>query len=150
VPWLLDETRVAAGEAVTIPGLAGVFRVGEKYEPEALGLNDTELAAAVEKLNAPLVKVSGTGLASFPPAPDRAAARDRVTGDDVLSLPPDGDATRAAVERSDELEAEHASDVNATPAATELAAERNVDLATVEGSGSGGKVTKADVEEATG
>lgn len=37
-------------------------------------------------------------------------------------------------------------DVEATSAARELAAERGIDLSDVEGSGSGGKVTKSDVE----
>jgi len=38
----------------------------------------------------------------------------------------------------------------ATPAAAELADEKGVDLTEVEGSGVGGKVTKADVEKAAG
>lgn len=38
--------------------------------------------------------------------------------------------------------------VEATPAAEELAAEKGIDLSSVEGSGADGKVTKADVEAA--
>ena len=37
---------------------------------------------------------------------------------------------------------------NATPGAIALAQEEGVDLADVEGSGSGGRITKADVEQA--
>lgn len=39
-------------------------------------------------------------------------------------------------------------DIETTGAAAELAAELGVDLSTVEGSGKGGRITKADVEAA--
>lgn len=41
---------------------------------------------------------------------------------------------------------EDSGDVEATPAAKELADEKGVDLSEVDGSGAGGKITKADVE----
>jgi pyruvate dehydrogenase E2 component (dihydrolipoamide acetyltransferase) len=41
-------------------------------------------------------------------------------------------------------------DIETTGAAAELAAELGVDLSTVEGTGKGGRITKADVEKAAG
>lgn len=39
-------------------------------------------------------------------------------------------------------------DIDTTGAAAELAADLGIDLSTVEGTGKGGKITKADVEKA--
>lgn len=60
----------------------------------------------------------------------------------------EGPATRASG-GSVEIHSEHYfEDIETTGAAAELAAELGVDLSTVEGSGKGGRITKADVEAA--
>lgn len=46
------------------------------------------------------------------------------------------------------VEEEYVEGYDATPAAEELAGELGIDLATVEGTGVEGRITKADVEEA--
>jgi len=51
-------------------------------------------------------------------------------------------------DQSNEADSDPADDVKATPVARKIAADKGVDLADVQGSGAGGKVTKADVLEA--
>jgi pyruvate/2-oxoglutarate dehydrogenase complex dihydrolipoamide acyltransferase (E2) component len=53
-------------------------------------------------------------------------------------------------EETDDGAEDQAPEVDATPAAEEAAAEREIDLADVEGTGKDGRVTKADVEEYDG
>ncbi|WP_254279467.1 dihydrolipoamide acetyltransferase family protein [Haloarcula marina] len=79
------------------------------------------------------------------------------TGDVLVTIEEDGDADAAASEavEADESEATASADgetpggrVFAAPSVRRLAREEGVDIATVEGSGPGGRITEADVEAA--
>ena len=62
---------------------------------------------------------------------------------------PDGSFTRISqVAKDDEKNENYYEDIATTGAAADLAAELGVDLSEVEGSGKGGRITKADVEAA--
>ena len=70
---------------------------------------------------------------------------------DADSADSDDSATRAASESSSPAEIAEASDRRgSTPLARRVAAERGIDLATLEGSGAGGRVVEADVLRAAG
>lgn len=145
--WALDETRVTGTAPLVFASvLAGRALLGEKYEPSAFGLpDDAAMQDAVAAFDLPFVKVAGSGVAEQPADPTKAESRTS-TGEVAAPPQPDGDLTRAALDRAAELGSESAPE--ATESAKDLAAEKGVDIATVEGSGSGGRVTKADVEAA--
>jgi len=62
---------------------------------------------------------------------------------------PDGSFTRISqVAKEEERSENYYKDIDTTGAAAELALELGVDLSEVQGSGKGGRITKADVEAA--
>jgi pyruvate/2-oxoglutarate dehydrogenase complex dihydrolipoamide acyltransferase (E2) component len=145
--WALDTDQVAASGPVTIPGLGGIWDADTKYQAEALGLTDAELSEAVAKLGLPIKQVSGSGLAEVAATPGKSPSAALGSSEEAPPPQPDGELTRQAVARADELSAARETP-DATESAVELAAEKNIDLAAVEGSGAGGRVTKADIEAA--
>jgi pyruvate/2-oxoglutarate dehydrogenase complex dihydrolipoamide acyltransferase (E2) component len=147
--WALDEERVAGtGPFVFASVLAGQALTGETYEPSAFGLaDDTEMAAAVAQFDLPFVKTTGSGRVEQPAVAGKAESRTS-TGEVAPPPQPDGDLTRAALDRAADLQADGASALEATESAKALADELGVDLATVTGTGKDGRVTRDDVQAA--
>lgn len=52
----------------------------------------------------------------------------------------------SAPEQTEDAESVEAVEPNVSPSARDLASEHNIDLASIEGSGAGGKIIKRDVE----
>lgn len=67
----LDDTVAATEDGVTLAGIPGIWRLGETYLPDALGLTLKEMREAVATLGLPLREVKvGSGQAYDTFAPD--------------------------------------------------------------------------------
>ncbi|MFB6292269.1 MAG: 2-oxo acid dehydrogenase subunit E2 [Candidatus Nanohaloarchaea archaeon] len=147
------ETDEAGDEPPAEPEEETVEENG-KEEPETTGAPDSDVLALpkarklAEEKGVDIGKVSGSG------------PEGRVTEEDVRAAAGEGSAEKEQPEPDPEEEAmEEASeqetpgtpeDVDATPSTRKLAREKGVDLAEIEGSGRGGKITRDDVLEASG
>ncbi|HET8569093.1 MAG TPA: dihydrolipoamide acetyltransferase family protein [Candidatus Limnocylindria bacterium] len=129
----LKEVRVKEGETVSVGTVLAVFETGA--------------AAAAQPAEA-----KATAQATPPPSEGKAAAAPRA---------PEAPAPQPAPARAPAATAERVApaggggngqvasrpDIRATPAVRKLAAEHDVDLARIEGTGLGGRVTRQDVEQ---
>lgn len=109
----LDPNIAVAPDGGTIPGFPGVWKPGEAYHPEALGMTLAEMRDLVERVNAPLQEVTvserkalrafdvpSTHLASEPSVTHPAAAGPGF-GEPELTAEAD---TRALERRADQLD----------------------------------------------
>jgi 2-oxoisovalerate dehydrogenase E2 component (dihydrolipoyl transacylase) len=119
VSGTLREVKVEEGQTVPIGTLLAVFDTA-----------DGEAAAA---------SPAGAGTSAAAEAP--AAVRPQPAAPEAASPTPQAHAAAPSAARPD------MSDVRATPAVRKLAAENDVDISRIEGTGLGGRVSKKDVED---
>ena len=158
VAGTLKEVKVEEGQTVPIGTLLAVFDTADgdaaatvphvsPAQPAAAQAQPS--AAQPPKPSQPGVPQPSTGLGSpagrgpsvvEPPSPPPARPAPAPT-QSSYSAPQSSAAPTATAERPD------LSDVRATPAVRKLASEQGVDIAQIEGSGLGGRVSRKDVED---
>lgn len=128
---------VEAGGTATVGQAIGV--IGDKGE---------DIAALLAEIAS---EGSGSAAPSTPPAPP-AEPRDEQPSQEAAPkpvAPPKPEVAAAAPERTAQVAAPRTSDggrIKASPLAVKLAAERNINLALVSGTGTGGRITRRDIE----
>jgi pyruvate dehydrogenase E2 component (dihydrolipoamide acetyltransferase) len=116
---VLQEIKVSEGNTVQVNTVVGV--IGDS--------NGASPSAPAKAAPAPTAAATSAAVAAPPPAPLPAKAEAAPPPAPAASVPED----------------EEASDVRSSPLVRKLAREHNVDLAKVNGTGTGGRVTKQDV-----
>jgi pyruvate dehydrogenase E2 component (dihydrolipoamide acetyltransferase) len=117
---VLQEIKVSEGNTVQVNTVVGVIGDSNGASPSA---------PAKAAAPAPTAATTSTAVPAPPPAPLPAKAEAAPPSAPAASVPED----------------EEASDVRSSPLVRKLAREHNVDLARVNGTGTGGRVTKQDV-----
>ena len=119
---ILLKQVAAAGDQIPIGGAVAVIgEEGESVDLDSLGVGAALAEAPTEESAAPEAEKEAA------PAKEEATAKPEVKA----SIPSDGR-------------------IKASPLARKLAEKKGIDLATVKGTGPGGRIVKADVESATG
>jgi pyruvate dehydrogenase complex dihydrolipoamide acetyltransferase long form len=135
VEGTLKDVKVKEGETVPIGALLAIFETGDGAAAEA-SAKAAQPAAAAAPAAQPAARPADSPAPS--PAPTASASAPAQMPVERPSAPP-VTAAAPAPRPSD-------SETRATPAVRKLAAEHDVDLSQVEGTGLGGRVSKADVE----
>jgi pyruvate dehydrogenase E2 component (dihydrolipoamide acetyltransferase) len=131
-------TEILAQEGETLPIGSPIALIGESNgQPDA---DDGQGA-----------RPAGPAAAGDPPPPARQAGVPPATSPTGRAEDTDGEAPAAEAEHEPQEQAAESSDgerVKASPLAKRLARDKGLDLATLRGSGPGGRIVKHDVEEA--
>jgi 2-oxoisovalerate dehydrogenase E2 component (dihydrolipoyl transacylase) len=148
VAGTLKEVKVEEGQTVPIGTLLAVFDTADS-EPAAQPSTAEAAAPAAPDAGTPPGGTAETRAATGTAAPQRPSApsapRAGAPSRPPLSPPPG--APEAAPASPSEADRPDLSDVRATPAVRRLAAEHDIDISQIEGTGLGGRVSRKDVEE---
>ena len=144
--WLVEDgAEVARGDEIAE---IETDKANMTYEADAAGTFQ-RVAAEGDTLpvGAPIARIGGGGFTPAPRAPAEQPAAEKPAAREPQAAP--SPSVPAVSERSAERVATAPNGrVKASPVARRLARERGVDLATLSGTGPGGRIVKADVERA--
>jgi 2-oxoglutarate dehydrogenase E1 component len=137
------------GESVT----EGTVLEWHKQEGDSVAEGDTVIEVSTDKVDAEVPAPASGTITKLLVQPDDVVAVGQPLAEMSAGAAPSGDGANAAPAESAAPAAAAApaassTDVKASPVARRMAADRGVDIGSVQGTGAGGKIRKADVEAA--
>jgi pyruvate dehydrogenase E2 component (dihydrolipoamide acetyltransferase) len=156
---VLKEIRVAPGTTVAINTVVGVIQAEGEAAGAAPPVAASSAPAAPAPVGAPVASVAVVAPASAPPAPPAAPAvaapapappvEYQIEGERPAAIPagrpPEAPAAAPTEKPRSEMTAEELRLTRSSPVVRKIAAEHDVDIRQIPGTGIGGRVTKQDI-----